>query len=159
MVALTEGNKDVSVGRGTDRPFEYLGAPWIDGDRLTQNLNDRNLPGVWFMRTTFVPSATDISGRPNARYQFIDEICHGFRVVITNRQSVSPVAAGIHMLDALIEIHPDRYRIDALRGLLGAQWVIDALNERQDPDAIVERWRDSDEFTTFARQREQVLLY
>jgi uncharacterized protein YbbC (DUF1343 family) len=159
MVALTEGNRDVSVGRGTDRPFEYLGAPWIDGDRLTRNLNDRNLPGLWFMRTTFVPSAVDISGRPNVRYQFTDEINHGFRVVITDRHSVSPVAAGIHMLDALLEIHPERYKIDQLRGLLGAKWVMDALNAREDPDEIVRRWRDSEEFKTFSQQRAQVLLY
>lgn len=159
LVALTEGNKDVSVGRGTDRPFEYLGAPWIDGEKLTRNLNDRNLPGLWFMQTTFVPSGTDVTGRSNANYQFIDEVCHGFRVVITDRQSVSPVAAGIHMLDALLETHPDRYKIDQLYGLLGAQWVIDALEERQDPDEIIARWRDSKAFRTFASQREEVLLY
>jgi uncharacterized protein YbbC (DUF1343 family) len=159
MVALTEGNRDVSVGRGTDRPFEYLGAPWIDGDRLTQNMNDRNLPGLWFMRTTFIPRLIDVTGRQNIRYQFTDEINHGFRVVITDRHSVSPVEAGIHMLDALLEIHPERYKVDELRGLLGARWVIDALKARENPDDIVRRWRDSEEFQTFSRRRAQVLLY
>lgn len=159
MVALTEGNKDVSVGRGTDRPFEYLGAPWMDGDRLTDELNSRNLPGLWFMRTTFVPSATDISGRKNPGYQFINETCHGFRVIITNRHTVSPVAAGIHMLDAMLEIHPERFKVDQLRGLLGAKWVLDALKNREDPEAIIQRWRDSEEFKTFASRRAEVLLY
>jgi uncharacterized protein YbbC (DUF1343 family) len=159
MIALTEGNRDLSVGRGTDRPFEYLGAPWVDGERLTRNMNERRLPGLWFMHTTFVPSPVDITGRPNVRYPFTGEVCNGFRVVITDRHTVSPVAAGIHMLDALLEIHPDRYRIDQLRGLLGAQWVMDALNERQDPDEIVRRWRESPEFMEFAQQRRQVLLY
>ncbi len=159
MVALTEGNKDVSVGRGTDRPFEYLGAPWIDGERLTADMNARNLPGLWFMQTTFIPAATDITGRQNAPYQFTGEVCHGFRVVITDRHSVSPVAAGIHMLDALLKIHPERYKVDQLRGLLGAQWVLDALKNREAPEEIIQRWRDSEQFQTFARQRAQVLLY
>lgn len=159
MVALTEGNKDVSVGRGTDRPFEYLGAPWIDGDRLTQNMIERDLPGLWFMRTTFVPSLTDVSGRRNVRYQFTDEICHGFRVVITDRHSASPVAAGIHMLDALLEVHPNRYNVEQLHGLVGAQWVLDALKARENPEEIVQRWRSSEEFRTFSRQRAQALLY
>jgi uncharacterized protein YbbC (DUF1343 family) len=159
MVALTEGNRDVSVGRGTDRPFEYLGAPWIDGGHLTQNMNDRDLPGLWFMRTTFIPRLIDVTGRQNIRYQFTDEVNHGFRVVITDRHSVSPVTAGIHMLDALLEVHPERYRIDQLRGLLGAKWVMDALNAREDPEAIVQRWRQSEEFQTFSRQRAAVLMY
>lgn len=159
MVALTEGNKDVSVGRGTDRPFEYLGAPWIDGDRLTAEMNSRNLPGLWFMRTTFIPAATDVTGRKNAPYQFTDEVCHGFRVVITNRDTVSPVAAGVHMLDALLKIHPERYKIDSLRGLLGAQSVLDALNNREDPEKIIQDWRESEKFKTFAEQRAKVLFY
>lgn len=159
MVALVEGNKDVSVGRGTDRPFEYMGAPWIDGDRLVEDLNSRRLPGLWFMRTTFIPSDTDVTGRPNVRYPFTGEVCHGFRVVITNRHTVSPVEAGIHMLDALLELHPERFTIKDLRGLLGAQWVMDALDERRDPAEIVERWRESAEFREFAERREASLLY
>lgn len=159
MIGLTEGNKDLSVGRGTDRPFEYLGAPWIDGDRLTDEMNARNLPGLWFMRTTFVPAENDITGRKNVQYPFTGEICHGFRVVITNRETVSPVAAGIHMLDALLKIHPERYKIDSLRGLLGAQAVIDALKNGENPDKIIQDWRKSEKFKSFAEQRAEVLLY
>lgn len=159
MVALVEGNKDLSVGRGTDRPFEYMGAPWIDGDRLAANLNSRRLPGLWFLATTFIPSDTDVSGRPNVRYPFTGEECHGFRVVITDRHSVSPVEAGIHMLDALLELYPERFSIEELRGLIGAQWVMDALNEREDPDEIVRRWRETPEYREFGGRRAASLLY
>ncbi len=159
MVAQTEANKDLSVGRGTDRPFEYLGAPWVDGDALCAELRSRNLPGVWVMRTTFIPSGTDITGRENYPYQFIDEACEGVRFVVTDRKAVRPVEAGIHMLDAVLKVHPERYKVDKLRGLTGAQWVIDALKERQPVEAIVKRWRDDPKFKTFTEARRAVLLY
>ncbi|MDK2972755.1 MAG: hypothetical protein PWP23_2510 [Candidatus Sumerlaeota bacterium] len=159
MVAQTEANKIVSVGRGTDRPFEYLGAPWIDGDELAANLNARNLPGLWFMRTTFVPAANDITGRKNYPYQFTGEICHGVRIVVVDRHRVSPVEAGIHMLDALMEVGGEKYSIDRLRGLVGAQWVLDALKAGEEPSAIAARWRTSPEFLAFAARRESALMY
>ncbi len=159
MVALTEANKDLSVGRGTDRPFEYLGAPWVDGDALTAELRSRNLPGIWVMRTTFIPSGTDISGRKNYPYQFIGEVCQGVRFVVTDRRAVRPVEAGIHMLDALLKIHPERYSVDKLRRLVGAQWVLDALKAREPVEDIVARWRKSQAFKDFAEARNGVLLY
>lgn len=159
MVAQTEANKDVSVGRGTDRPFEYLGAPWVDGDALCAELRSRNLPGIWVMRTTFVPSGTDITGRENYPYQFIDEVCQGVRFVVTDRNAVRPVEAGTHMLAALLKVHPERYSVDKLRGLVGAKWVLDALKAGEPVDAIVKKWRDDPEFKDFAEQRESVLLY
>lgn len=159
MVALTEGNKDVSVGRGTDRPFEYLGAPWIDGEALARELRSRDLPGLWAMQTTFIPSGTDITGRENYPYQFIGEVCHGVRLVVTDRDAFEPVVAGVHMLDALMRLYPERYSVDKLRALVGAQWVLDAIKRGDDPEAIVERWRAREGFNTFAREREAVLLY
>jgi uncharacterized protein YbbC (DUF1343 family) len=159
MVAQTEANKDLSVGRGTDRPFEYLGAPWVDGDALCAELRSRDLPGLWVMRTTFIPSGTDISGRKNYPYQFIDEVCEGVRFVVTDRKAVRPVEAGTHMLAALLKVHPERYSVDKLRGLVGAQWVLDALKAGEPVDAIVKKWRDDPKFKAFAEQRQSVLLY
>jgi len=159
MVAQTEANKDVSVGRGTDRPFEYLGAPWVDGDALCSELRSRELPGIWAMRTTFIPSGTDITGRENYPYQFIDEVCQGVRFVVTDREAVRPVEAGLHMLDALLKVHPERYSVDKLRGLVGAQWVLDALNARDEVDSIVQRWREDPKFKAFAEVRQEVLMY
>ncbi len=159
MVALTEANKDLSVGRGTDRPFEYLGAPRVDGDALAAELRSRDLPGIWVMRTTFIPSGTDITGRENYPYQFIDEVCQGVRFVVTDRRAVRPVEAGMHMLDALLKVHPERYSVDKLRKLVGAQWVLDALKAREPVEEIVKRWRESQGFKDFAKARAGVLLY
>ncbi len=159
MVAQTEANKDLSVGRGTDRPFEYLGAPWVDGDALCAELRSRQLPGIWVMRTTFIPSGTDITGRKNYPYQFIDEVCEGVRFVVTDKRAVKPVEAGVHMLDALLEVHPEEYSVDKLRGLVGAQWVIDALKHRRPADEIVAQWRRDPKLKAFAEAREAVLLY
>ena len=159
MVALTEANKDLSVGRGTDRPFEYLGAPWVDAEALTAELRSRNLPGIWVMRTTFIPSGTDITGRENYPYQFIGEVCRGVRFVVTDRKAVRPVEAGIHMLAALLKVHPERYQVDKLRGLVGAQWVLDALKAGESVEEIVNRWREDPGFKDFAGARAGVLLY
>lgn len=159
MVALTEGNKDLSVGRGTDRPFEYLGAPWVDGDALTAELRSRDLPGIWVMRTTFIPSGTDISGRENYPYQFIDEVCQGVRFVVTDRRAVRPVEAGTHMLAALLKVHPERYSVDKLHKLVGAKWVLDALKAGEPVDDIVKRWQEAPEFKAFTEARGSALLY
>ncbi|MGF1571961.1 MAG: exo-beta-N-acetylmuramidase NamZ domain-containing protein [Sumerlaeia bacterium] len=159
MVAQTEANKIISMGRGTDRPFEYLGAPWVDGALLTAAFRERNLPGLWFMQTTFVPSAVDISGRKNYPYQFIDEICHGIRIVVTDRNTVSPVEAGVHMIDILLRLYPEKYDTKQLRGLVGAQWVLDAVNQGTAPAAIAAEWRTREEFKQFQKARKSVLMY
>ncbi len=159
MVALTEANHDVSVGRGTDRPFEYVGAPWIDGPRLAADLNARGLPGLWFTAVTFVPSSTDVSGRRNVAYPFADQRCQGVRVSVSDRRAVRPVEAGVHLLDALLRLHPERYRVEQLRGLIGAGWVLEALTRGDDPASIAARWRASPELDAFRRARERVLLY
>ena len=159
MVALIEANKNISVGRGTDRPFEYLGAAWLDGERFAQELLSRKLPGFWVMSTTFVPSLQDITGRKNYRYPFAEEVCQGVRFVVTNRHTVSPVASGIHMLDALKKVGGEQVALDGLRGLVGAKWAIDALKQGEAPDTIINRWRELPEFKAYARARQSVLLY
>ncbi len=159
MVALTEYNRDVSVGRGTDRPFEYIGAPWINGEKLAKELCRRHLPGLWFSPMVFVPSSTDITGRKNYPYPHTGKACHGVRIVVTNRMAVKPVEAGIHLLHALLKVHPDRYTVDGLRGLVGAGWVLEALKKGDTPEQIITRWRQSEEFQAFAQARATVLLY
>jgi uncharacterized protein YbbC (DUF1343 family) len=158
MVALVESNKQLSVGRGTDRPFEYLGAPWVDGAALTAELRRRALPGLWFMNTTFVPSAVDVSGRKNVPYPFVAETCRGVRVVVTDRHAVRPVEAGLHLLAALNAVHPD-IDLTRLRGLVGAAWVLEALEAGEDADAVAARCRATPAFKSFAEARARVLRY
>ncbi len=159
MVALTEANKNISVGRGTDRPFEYLGAAWLDGEKLAQDLRSRDLPGIWVMHTTFIPSRTDITGRKNYPYPFAEEVCDGVRFVVTNRHVVSPVESGLHMLAALKKVGGDNYTLEGLRGLVGTAWVLEALEKGEEPEAIVKKWRETPEFKAYTAARRSVLLY
>jgi uncharacterized protein YbbC (DUF1343 family) len=159
MVALTEGNKIVSVGRGTDRPFEYLGAPWVDGAALTAAFRERAIPGLWTMQATFIPLAVDVSGRKNYPYQYTGEINHGVRFILNDRDAFNPVVAGIHMLDILRNVCAPKYDFKNLEGNVGAAWVIEALEAREPVDAIVNRWRTSPEFQAFAAARTSVLIY
>ena len=131
----------------------------MDGDALTAELRSRNLPGIWVMRTTFIPSGTDITGRKNYPYQFIDEVCHGVRFVVTDRWAVRPVEAGMHMLGALLKVHPERYSVEKLHKLVGAKWVLDALQAREPVAAIVKRWREDPKFKAFAEARTKVVMY
>src|SRR5690606_7897948 len=142
-------------GRGTERPFEYLGAPWIDGDRLTSELRARNLPGIWVMRETFMPRKLDVSGRENYPYQFNEEVNQGVRFVVVNRHIISPVEAGIHMVDVLMDVGGEKYSIDGLRGLMGAQWVLDDLKAGKHPSEIANKWREQPEFKAFANARKK----
>jgi len=159
MVGLTEG-ANVSVGRGTDRPFEYVGAPWVDGKRLAQELRARKLPGLWFIPMDFMPYERDVTGKNYpSRYPHTGEVCGGVRVVVTDRWKVSPVVAGIHLVQVLYQLYPDRFEIDRLRGLIGAQWVLDAIKKGETPESIIDRWSRSEAFRAFAAAREKVLLY
>jgi uncharacterized protein YbbC (DUF1343 family) len=147
------------VGRGTDRPFEYVGAPWVDGQALADALNARELPGLWFMAARFVPSRTDVSGRANPAYPHAGQVCQGVRIVITHRRGLRPVESGLHLLSALLALHPERYRLGGLRGLVGAAWVLDGLKAGRSPAELAARWWDDPRFQAFRAARERALLY
>ncbi|MEQ8819392.1 MAG: DUF1343 domain-containing protein [Sumerlaeia bacterium] len=163
QVALTEYNRTVSVGRGTERPFEYLGAPWIDGDRLAEELRARDLSGIWVMRTTFMPRALDVTGRENYPYQFTETVCQGVRFVVTDRDAVRSVEPGLHILQVLQAVGGERYAegggLPANRRLVGSEAVIQALEAGEAPAAIAERWRQDPAFEAFAQARQRALLY
>src|SRR5918993_2097054 len=82
---------NISVGRGTDQPFEQLGAPWIDGRRLAEALNARRLPGIRFYPITFTPTAS----------KYAKEECHGIFMVITNRTALQPARVGLEIAAAV----------------------------------------------------------
>ncbi len=159
MVALVEANKDVSVGRGTERPFEYVGAPWVDSYKLASELRSRNIPGLWIMEMSFLPRRLNVTGRSNYPYPFVEQLCYGCRFVVNNRHAFKPVEAGIHMLDALKVTHPDKFSMEKLGGLVGAQWVLDDLKAGKSPEAIADKWRRMDEFKAFEKARKAALLY
>ncbi len=92
---------NVSEGRGTTRPFELVGAPWIDGHRLRDALAARPLPGFLFRATAFCPTFSKCVG----------EICHGVQVHVTDRQACDPPRLGLHLLDVLTSLWPDTLEV------------------------------------------------
>jgi len=88
---------NVSEGRGTTRPFEYVGAPWIDGGRWAEELNAQGLAGVRFRACSFIPTFD----------KHVGERCGGVQVHVTDREGLQPVEAGLHMLQTLLSLHED----------------------------------------------------
>jgi uncharacterized protein YbbC (DUF1343 family) len=145
-VALVEG-ANVSVGRGTEGPFELLGAPWIDGDELAAYLNQRNIAGVSFTATRFTPSGS----------RFKDSECAGVRVWVSNRARLDSPALGVEIASALHRLYKGKFRLDQTIGLVGARWVVQAVKDGWDPRAIVRRWQATTD--DFLKLRDKYLLY
>jgi len=145
-VGLVEG-ANVSVGRGTNMPFELVGAPWIDAERLAQYLNHRDIPGVGFLPTAFTPGANRYQGR----------LCHGVRIVLTDRQALDAPALGVEIASALTRLHPEKFQTQRILGMVGARWVLAAIRRGEDPRLIVAQWHR--ELRDFARLRGRYLLY
>jgi len=90
---------NVSEGRGTTRPFELFGAPWIDGRILADALNGLGLPGVNFREAWFTPTFSKFQG----------ELCGGAQIHVMDRETFRPFAATLHILRVLLDLHPDRF--------------------------------------------------
>jgi uncharacterized protein YbbC (DUF1343 family)/CubicO group peptidase (beta-lactamase class C family) len=145
-VGVVEGT-NVSVGRGTDTPFELLGAPWIKGRELAQYLNARNISGVRFVPTTFTPSASTHSGQK----------CEGVNIVLLERNALDAAELGIELASALHKLYPEQWHMQRLIELLDNQSVYDAIAASQDPRRIAEDWRES--LDKFIQLRQKYLIY
>ncbi|HEX6803216.1 MAG TPA: exo-beta-N-acetylmuramidase NamZ domain-containing protein [Terriglobales bacterium] len=145
-VALVEGT-NVSVGRGTDTPFELLGAPWINARELAAYLNQRQIPGVRFVPVTFIPSSSNYSGQP----------CHGINLVLTGRKFLDSPELGIELAAALLKLYPEQFHIEKMVDILANQAVYDAIAHGQDPHRIALDWQD--DLQKFERKRDQYLIY
>jgi uncharacterized protein YbbC (DUF1343 family)/CubicO group peptidase (beta-lactamase class C family) len=145
-VALVEGT-NVSVGRGTDTPFELLGAPWINARELAAYLNARQIPGVRFVPVTFIPSSSNYSGQP----------CHGINLVLTGRKFLDSPELGIELAAALLKLYPEQFHIEKMVDILANQAVYDAIVHGQDPHRIALDWQD--DLQKFERKRDQYLIY
>jgi len=120
---------NVSVGRGTDSPFEQLGAPWIDGPRLAAELNRRNLPGVRFYPISFTPTSS----------RFANELCHGVFVVVTDRDRLRPVRVGLEVASALYRLFSTPFEVDKVGRLFGAD-TVRRIRGGEETAAIATAW-------------------
>jgi uncharacterized protein YbbC (DUF1343 family)/CubicO group peptidase (beta-lactamase class C family) len=108
---------NLSVGRGTDAPFERFGAPWLDARRLDELLALRRIPGVAFMPVTFTPSASKFAGQS----------CHGLALMITDRDRIDPVRVGLEIATALRRLHPEEWQAEKLEVLLLDRRTLEAV--------------------------------
>ena len=138
---------EVSVGRGTETPFELFGAPWIDAAELARSLAARRMPGVRFTPTEFTPTADVHAGRT----------CHGVRLVLTDREALDVGRLGVELLSALWRLYPRNFRLEKTIRLLGSQKTLARIRAGDDPLDIVAGWKE--ELETFKKLRARYLLY
>jgi len=137
----------VSVGRGTDTPFELFGAPWIRAVELADDLNRRFIPGVRFVPTRFTPAAGLHKG----------ELCEGIALVITDRGSLNSMLMGMEIAAALERLYPEKFQVERIISLVGSAATIARLKKGDAPNAIVADW--SDELEAFKKMRAKYLIY
>lgn len=137
----------ISVGRGTDAPFEILGAPWIHADEFAAALEKRKIPGVTFAPAHFTPSEGPHKGKE----------CQGVTTSITNRDALNSMRTGLEIADVLFRMYPDSFQLDGIIELLGSQSTVDRLKRGDAPADIVAGW--SGELNKFREMREKYLLY
>jgi len=145
-VAMVEG-ANVSVGRGTDTPFELLGAPWIHSQKLATHLNERKIQGVRFLPVDFTPRSGPFKGL----------VCHGISIVLLDRQALDSPELGVELVAALQRLFPQEFQIDQTLPLVGARWVLEAVRKGSNPSSIVRRSYETLE--QFRKMRAQYLLY
>jgi uncharacterized protein YbbC (DUF1343 family) len=137
----------VSVGRGSDAPFEQLGAPWIRSDALLNSLTPRQIPGVTFAAASFTPSDGLYKG----------DACAGVKITITDRNAFDSIRTGLEIADALHRLYPERFQVTKLMDLLASQATVDAIIQFEAPVSIIASWKsDLDQFRTL---RAKYLLY
>jgi uncharacterized protein YbbC (DUF1343 family)/CubicO group peptidase (beta-lactamase class C family) len=145
-VALIEGT-NVSVGRGTDTPFELVGAPWMKSRELAAYLNARGIAGVRFVPVTFTPTTSNFSGQQ----------CQGVNIVLTERNALDGPELGIELASALKKLYPADYKMERMAELLVNQAAYDGLIAGKDPRRIAQDWQE--ELEKFEVVRKKYLIY
>jgi uncharacterized protein YbbC (DUF1343 family) len=140
-------NAGVSVGRGTETPFEEFGAPWLDGENVAAALNERHLPGVHFASKPFIPIAGLYAGQR----------CGGVAARVTDRAVVRSMRVGLEIAAILEKLYPKQFDISKLITLVGNSDTIQQLQSGVAPDKIVASWSDS--LTAFDKIRSRYFLY
>lgn len=138
---------NLSMGRGTDTPFEVIGAPWIEPRRLAAELTARNLPGVGFVPVHFTPELRDYQG----------ERCGGLYCVVTDREAFQPVRMVIHLAELLHRFHTREFTFDRIDTLVGTERVRVLLEQFAPAEAIIAEWEEEE--TGFRERRAPFLLY
>ena len=143
---------NVSEGRGTDHPFRWIGAPWIDSNELSDAMNIIGLPGVTFSPIEFTPHSIP-GAAPNPKNN--TQTCNGVEIVLTNRNNFSPVIVGIQLLHTIALLYPQKLEIKeaGLNRLFGSDRLSKSLgNSDAINQLVVEIKKESDHFRESAKQ-------
>jgi len=138
---------NISVGRGTDTPFEVVGAPWMDPIALAQFLNAREISGVRFIPVYFTPNSSN----------YANEKCGGVNIMVTDRNALDAPELGAEVASALQKLYPNQYKIGRLDSLMVSKSSFDAIAAGEDPRRVEEEWQDGIE--RFEVIRSKYLLY
>jgi uncharacterized protein YbbC (DUF1343 family) len=145
-VGLLEGT-NLAVGRGTDTPFEVVGAPYIGADALVAELDAAAVPGVRFATTRFTPTSSKFAGKP----------CSGVRITVTDRRALDPVHLGLSIAAALHKLHAAEWHIAELDRMLLDPGVVHALDAGESASSVEALW--AGELAAFRAKRDKYLLY
>jgi uncharacterized protein YbbC (DUF1343 family) len=121
---------NISVGRGTDTPFEHIGAPFIKGTQLADALNARKLPGIRFYPVSFTPTSSVHEGVR----------CEGVFLVVTNREALKPVRVGLEIAAALLKLYPGEYSLQRTAVLFGSASSLARVAAGEDPASVAATW-------------------
>jgi uncharacterized protein YbbC (DUF1343 family)/CubicO group peptidase (beta-lactamase class C family) len=138
---------NVSVGRGTDTPFELLGAPWIHATEFAAYLNGRAISGVRFVPVEFMPTA-DV---------YANKKCGGVNIIVTDRNALDAPELGIELASALHSLYPQQFETKNLDRLIVNDAITQAIVAGQDPQRIWMNWLD--DLDSFKAIRAKYLLY
>jgi uncharacterized protein YbbC (DUF1343 family)/CubicO group peptidase (beta-lactamase class C family) len=147
---------NVSEGRGTDHPFEWIGAPWLDNARAVELLNGLKLPGVRFSAVEFTPEQKPYHGRPP---EMTGEHVRGVALEVTDRNAFAPYRTGVALLWAVHKLHADKlvWNDDVLLRLAGTRRLKEMIVAGRSPDEIAASWRD--EVEAFSVRSRSYRLY
>jgi uncharacterized protein YbbC (DUF1343 family)/CubicO group peptidase (beta-lactamase class C family) len=138
---------NVSVGRGTDAPFEQIGAPWIEGPVLADALNARRIPGVRVYPVRFTPTAS----------KYANEECQGVFLIVTDRAALHPVRLGVEIAAAIHKLYGPKFDLDAAERLFGSRDGIARIRAGDDPASIAASWAAAE--SRWRQLRAPYLLY
>jgi SSS family transporter len=141
----------VSVGRGTDAPFELFGAAWMHAADVAAALNARHIPGVSFAATT-----TSVAENAN-HYPFHGQTIDAVRVVVTDRRALDSPEMGVEILSVLHRMYPAQFQVEKTLRLVGSRSTLDAIGRGDDPRSIAEGW--APKLAEYIGVRKAFLLY
>jgi len=138
---------NISVGRGTDTPFERVGAPWLDARRLLKRLSTYDLKGVCFVPERFTPSSS----------KFENQECFGFQILVTDRSVIDPLRVGLAIAHALAREYPEQWQAAQTIKLLGSKSLLEAILHEEDFEKVFTKANESNEL--FRLRRSPFLIY